>query len=134
MSRPPVEPGPGEKLLPQAGIVITPSNINVWRATRGEDELFSWSQLRAMAAAGMDPATCDYIVVRSSLSMAEWDWPEGEKAPVYLLPCPVVPEERPRPDGRVRVISPYGTRELVWPDGHIRRPRAPVRRSAWRAG
>jgi hypothetical protein len=133
MSRPPVVPVPNrEFLLPQDGLRIAPSNINPWRMIRRAGDLFSIAQLVAMPSYNLDPATCDYVVVRSPVSMAEFYWPASQPAPVYLCPCPIIPTAtgEPRADGRVLVIAPAGMKKLVWPDGSITRPRANKR--SWR--
>jgi len=118
--------GDREHLLPSSGIVITPSNIDPWRSTRGEDQLFTWSQLSALNRLGLDPEKVDFVIVRSKASRRDMYWPSYDPAPTYLLPCPILGR---RGTDQLEVISPAGMRKWVYSDGSItRRGWAPPKR------
>jgi len=132
------ECGPGEMLLPDRGGYIIPSNINPWRELRRPDRRYTDAQLRVMPLYQLDPATCDDVVVRSSVSMQEYSWPLGTRAPVYLLPCPII--SRKGDGAKCLVISPTGLKKWVYADGSITKRRqadpekAPRGRTHWRRG
>jgi hypothetical protein len=54
--------------------------------------------------------------------MMEMYWPEGQKAPIFEMPCPIVQRLT---DGRVKIVSPAGINRIVQADGWI------TRRASW---
>lgn len=108
------ETKPGELLLPQEGIHVTPSNINAWRDVRAADQRYSRQQLAELRRLGLHPDHVRDVIVRDKVSIREMWWPSGSPTPVYLLPCPILEGE-----GRqnLTVLSPAGIRKIVQPDG-----------------
>lgn len=111
--------GPGEMLLPQSGIIITPSRPNAWRELRAADQRYTGMQLRALRFRGDDPDTVADVIVRQAATMREMWWPSGAKAPVYLMPCPIIGEREKGRERHLLVISPDGSRKFVHEDGSI---------------
>lgn len=108
-----------EMLLPNR-IQVTPSRFEPWRAVRRSDQRYTNLQLTEMVIEGLDPETCDFVVVRSQATKREYWWGAGSPTPVFLCPSPIV--ERRGAD-KLRVISPAGSREWVYSDGAITRAR-----------
>ena len=116
------EVGPDEVLLPASGQRVTPSCVNVWRASRHPDQRYTYAQLARCSEWGVDAETCEDVIVRSTASMSEIYWDRWtQKAPTYLLPCPLL--ERRGDGSQCLVISPYGTKEWVYSDGSITKGR-----------
>jgi hypothetical protein len=132
MSRPLPQLGEFEVMLPQA-MQVAPSNMPVWRATRGVDQIFSWSQIVAAEAHGLDPDTCEFLIVRSLTTYREWYAGMNRPQPTLVLPCPIISFSDDH--RRVLVIAPAGMKKWVNADGSIveRKPQ-PERqtRSHWR--
>jgi hypothetical protein len=100
---------------------VTPSNINVWFGSWREGRLLTAQQERKLCALLLDPATVDTMEVQVVASAREWSWDGREKAPVRLITCPIIG----RGAERIRVIAPHGEVKLVYPGGHLTRPRPP---------
>jgi hypothetical protein len=111
--------GPGEMLLPQSGIIITPSRSNPWREVRQAEQRYTGMQLRALQFRGLDPDTVPDVIVRQAATMREMWWPSRAKAPVYLMPCPIIGERKKNGRRHVLVITPDGSRKFVHEDGSI---------------
>ena len=107
-----------ELLLPDR-IYIAPSKIDPWRGVRQDGQLFTDQQLRELRSAGMDPETVEFVTLRDCATRREMWWGQGSRQPVFVLPCPVI--ER-LSDDAIRVLTPYGAREVVR-GTEVRRPK-----------
>lgn len=108
---------PGELMLP-ATCHVTPSKINPWRGRRREDQLFTDPQLKYLAGNNIDPATVEWMALRDTVTAREYWWPRGSRAPVYVMPCPVLERQ---PD-KTRVLTPAAF--IEWVRGiEVRRPK-----------
>ncbi|TZG24897.1 hypothetical protein [Sphingomonas montanisoli] len=94
---------------------ITPSKPNNWRGGKDKDARFTRAQLGVMEQLGMDPATTEVVVVRSTATYREEHVGSGPQ-PIYVMPCPVLEH---RPNGFRLVISPSGYRDLVHESGDL---------------
>ncbi len=99
---------PHELLLPDR-LSIAPSKIDTWRGIRRDGQMFTDQQLRELSASGLDPVTVEFVALRDCAT----------RQPVFVLPCPVI--ERVNADS-VRVLTPYGAREVVR-GTEVRRPK-----------
>lgn len=111
------ELAPGELMLPER-MQLTPSNINPWRGRRREGQLFTDPQLKWLADMNMPAASVEWIALRDAATAREYWWPKGSKAPVFVMPCPVLERQ---PD-KIKVLTPAAFVE--WVRGmEVRRPK-----------
>jgi hypothetical protein len=109
-----------EKSL-RAAYYITPSNLNPWFGSWRDGHVLTGQQVRKLRALLLDPDTVDTMEVQVAARSREWVWGATEKAPIRLITCPIIG----RGAERIRVIAPHGEVVLVYPGGHLRRPRTP---------
>jgi hypothetical protein len=109
-----------EKKL-RAAYYITPSDLNAWFGSWHEGHVLTAQQVRKLQALLIDPATVDTMDVQVAARNREWVWGASETAPIRLIACPIIG----RGAERIRVIAPHGEVKLVYPGGHLRRPRTP---------
>lgn len=112
------ECGPDEMLLPET-VHITPSKPNAWRDARQPHCRYTGMQLSMLRHMGVDAATVDDVIVRQAANRRELWWGIGTKAPVYLMPCPIIGERHRSGERHLLVISPDGSRKWVHEDGSI---------------
>jgi hypothetical protein len=110
--------GPGEMLLPQT-VHVTPSRPNAWRDVRDPEERYTRHQLRGLSCRGLNPGEVPDVIVRQAATTREMWWPSGSKAPVYLMPCPIIGERQQDGARQLLVITPDGSRKFVREDGAI---------------
>jgi hypothetical protein len=103
-------------------IQITPSAPCDWYGGWDADQRMTWQQRATLGRLGFDPEKVEWITVRRRAVMAEMWWPEGQAAPVFEMPCPIIQR---RADGCIKIISPAGVNRVVQPDGWI------TKRQSW---
>lgn len=109
-----------EKKL-RSAYYITPSDMNAWFGSWHDGRVLTVEQERKLRALLLDPATVDTMEVQVAARPREWVWGAAQKAPIRLITCPIIG----RGAERIRVIAPHGEVKLVYPGGHLRRPRPP---------
>lgn len=103
----------------RAAYYVTPSDISPWFGSWQEGRALTVQQERKLRALLLDPGAVDTMEVQVVARAREWTWNAWDPAPVRLITCPIIG----RGAERIRVIAPHGEVKLVYPGGHLRRPR-----------
>jgi hypothetical protein len=98
---------------------VTPSNMNPWFGKWVEGSEFTVQQQNELIDRGLDPAKVDRMVVLVKVTAREWSWNPLDPAPVRQIVCPIIGKQL----DRIKVIAPHGERKLVYPGGHLTRPK-----------
>lgn len=112
------ECGANELLLPDI-VYITPSSVDAWREVRDPASRYTRMQLHIMKHDGIDAETVEDVIVRQSANKRELWWPYGQKAPVYLMPCPILGDRNKGGERQLLVLSPAAMPKWVHEDGTI---------------